>query len=164
MKDFDYKYQGIKFVELDRLFSVGFDDSDYFTKFQEVIGNYEIAGLYLLINSKNDQIYVGESTDILQRNKIEIKNGFGQENMKDFKWDKVILIWDGRPAVMSHFADDAFRKLLEKYCIKIFQGSKKYKCRNKIANPRLTKIRIKSKAIDYEKDVKELLESNFSFK
>ena len=57
----------------------------------EAIKGFDISGLYLLINSGKNKIYVGESSDIKTR-----------ANNHDDKWcisdgfDRMVLLWDGR--------------------------------------------------------------------
>ncbi len=160
MEDFDFfqrTIQGVKILGTDRLFLVDFEEMSYQEPFEKKFGNYEIAGLYLLINLKTNEIYVGESTDIIKRNKGEIKNGFTDEKKKDFKFDKIILIWDGRPTITSLFGDDAFRKLLEKYCIKLFKEHERYKCLNITENPRPTNLQTQIKSESFEKHILFLL-------
>jgi len=108
--------KGIKIKGTDRLFLLDFDEKNYLESFDKAFEEFDIAGLYLLINSKKPikEIYVGESTNLKTRNKGEIKKGYPNK-MKDFEFDKIILIWDGRPTTTSLFGDDTFRKLLEKF-------------------------------------------------
>jgi len=176
--------KGVKVVCTDRLFLLDFDDKNYLELFDEVFGKhgafgkraakakarqavkrnqslvntFDIAGLYLLINTKKtkNEIYVGESTDLRTRNKGENKKGYPNK-MKDFEFDKIILIWDGRPTTTSHFSEDSFRKLLEKYCIRFFKKQgKKYKCRNTVWNPRPTNFQTETKFENFKEHIDRL--------
>ena len=95
----------------------------------EAIKGFDISGLYLLINSDKNKIYVGESSDIKTR-----------ANNHDDKWcisdgfDRMILLWDGRPNTISHFGNETFRKTLEKKCIELFDGNSRYDLYNTTKN------------------------------
>ena len=95
----------------------------------EAIKGFDISGLYLLINSDKNKIYVGESSDIKTR-----------ANNHDDKWcisdgfDRMILLWDGRPNTISHFGNETFRKTLEKKCIELFDRNSSYDLYNTTKN------------------------------
>lgn len=122
------------------------------------IAKFEIAGLYLLINSKTKELYVGESTNVKERNEGEIKKGFTDKKKKGWEFDKIILIWDGRPTTTSPFGEDSFRKWLEKYCIQKFQEDETYECLNSVVNPKPTNFQTETKVKEYfEKHILLLL-------
>jgi len=92
------------------------------------IKNFVISGLYLLINSDKNKIYVGESSDVKTR-----ANNHDDDWLKtDGGFDRMILLWDGRPNTTSHFGNETFRKTLEKKCIELFRNHPSYKLYNKI--------------------------------
>jgi len=94
----------------------------------EAIKNFDISGLYLLINSDKNKIYVGESSDI----KIRANNHKKPKELMDDGFDRMILLWDGRPNTISHFGNETFRKILEKKCIKLFNEHSTYDLYNTI--------------------------------
>ena len=170
MEDYDFfqrydSIKGVKVIGTDRLLLLDFDDKNYhelfdneFGKVEKIkngkkikkIAKFEIAGLYLLINTHSDEIYVGESTNVKERNEIEIKKGFpDNKKLKDWKFDKIILIWDGRPTTTSLFGEDSFRKWLEKYCIQKFKEDKTYECVNSVGNPKPTNFQAETKIEKY---------------
>lgn len=166
MEDYNFfqRHESIKGVKVngtDRLFLLDFDDKNYHELLEKEFGTFEIAGLYLLINTKKAkrEIYVGESTSVKSRNMKEIKNGFPGK-MKDFEFDKIILIWDGRPTSTSLFGEDSFRKWLEKYCIRLFKNEDEYNCVNTTKNPKPTNFQIKTKSENFEKDILFLLKTH----
>ena len=97
------------------------------------IKNFDFSGLYLLIDSNKNEIYVGESSDAKTR-----ANNHPEFDLSSTKlqWDRMILLWDGRPNTTSHFGNETFRKTLEKECIKLFKHSSSYKCINDTENPK----------------------------
>ena len=90
------------------------------------VKNFYFSGLYLLIDSNKNEIYVGESSDV--------KTRANKHPEKEF--DRMILLWDGRPNTTSHFGNETFRKTLEKECIKLFKNKNNpsYKCINDVEN------------------------------
>ncbi len=92
------------------------------------INNFVFSGLYLLINSDKNKIYVGESSDVKTR-----ANNHNDKWCIDDGFDRMILLWDGRPNTTSHFGDETFRKTLEKKCIKLFREDESYKLYNTIS-------------------------------
>lgn len=59
MEDYDYfqrhnSIKGVRVKGTDRLFSLDFIDKNYFEILEKEFTKESIAGLYLLINSKND--------------------------------------------------------------------------------------------------------------
>ena len=93
----------------------------------EAIKNFDISGLYLLINSDKNKIYVGESSDVKTR-----ANNHKDKWCKSDGFDKMIILWDGRPNTISHFGNETFRKILEKKCIELFKKYSTYLLYNKI--------------------------------
>ena len=89
------------------------------------IKNFVISGLYLLINSDKNKIYVGESSDVKTR-----ANNHNDKWCIDDGFDRMILLWDGRPNTTSHFGNETFRKTLEKKCIKLFKKHSSYELYN----------------------------------
>ena len=89
------------------------------------IKNFVISGLYLLINSYKNKIYVGESSDVKTR-----ANNHKDKWCIDDGFDRMILLWDGRPNTTSHFGNETFRKTLEKKCIKLFKKHSSYELYN----------------------------------
>jgi|LWDU01.1.fsa_nt_gi hypothetical protein len=86
----------------------------------EAIKNFDISGLYLLINSDKNKIYVGESSDV----KTRAIHKDPKEKVVEDGFDRMILLWDGRPNTISHFGNETFRKTLEKKCIELFKEAK----------------------------------------
>mgnify|MGYP006445957803 FL=1 len=94
----------------------------------EAIKNFDISGLYLLINSDKNKIYVGEGSDV----KTRANNHDDPKELMDDGFDRMILLWDGRPNTISHFGNETFRKTLEKKCIKLFNEHSTYDLYNTI--------------------------------
>ena len=166
MEDYNFfqrhkSIKGVKIKGTDRLFLLDFDNKNYHEIFDKEFGEFEIAGLYLLINTKKAkwEIYVGESTNVKTRNKGEIKKGFAGK-MKNFEFDKIILIWDGRPTKTSLFGEDTFRKWLEKYCIQLFKNDDKYDCVNTTQKPKPTNFQTETMIANFKKHILALLKMN----
>ena len=113
------------------------------------VKNFDFSGLYLLIDSNKNEIYVGESSDVKTR----------ANNHPEIEFDKMILLWDGRPNTTSHFGNETFRKTLEKECIKLFKHSSSYKCINDTENPKKMDVNIiiKSSVDRFSDELKFLL-------
>ena len=94
----------------------------------EAIKNFDISGLYFLINSDKNKIYVGEGSDV----KTRANNHDNPKELMDDGFDRMILLWDGRPNTISHFGNETFRKTLEKKCIKLFNEHSTYDLYNTI--------------------------------
>lgn len=79
----------------------------------------EIACLYLLVNEDEDTVYVGETENAKDRIGQHRKNG---PKLKHGKHDfnKIVIIWDGRPIQTTKFSDSTIRKELEASLIKGF--------------------------------------------
>jgi len=144
--------QGITRAGTDRLYLLDFHGTQL-EKINEEFGDVNYSGLYLLINSTKNEIYIGESSNVKIRNEAEIK----KPPVPDFEFGKIILIWDGRPTTTSHFGVDAFRKSLEKICIRVFDDYSKYKCVNTVKNPKITNVQISSSVTRFTNDLYFLL-------
>ena len=114
------------------------------------IKNFVFSGLYLLINSDKNKIYVGESSDVKTR----------ANNHPEIEFDKMILLWDGRPNTTSHFGNETFRKTLEKKCIKLFKKQSSYYVINTIEEPKKMdeNIIIKSSVNRFSEELEFLLQ------
>ena len=146
--------QGVTRAGTDRLYLLDFHDMEYHKKIEEEFGDFNFSGLYLLINSTENKIYVGESSNVKIRNKGQIKTS----PVSGFKFNKIILIWDGRPTTTSHFGQDGFRKSLEKICINVFDiDYSKYKNVNSVKNPKVTNVRTNSSVVRFKHELYFLL-------
>ena len=120
------------------------------------IKNFVFSGLYLLINSDKNKIYVGESSDVKTR-----ANNHNDDWLKtDGGFDRMILLWDGRPNTTSHFGNETFRKTLEKKCIKLFKEQSRYDVINTIEEPKKMdeNIIIKSSVNRFSEELEFLLQ------
>ena len=119
-------------------------------EFKELI----LAGLYLLLDNTANKIYIGESSNISERLKQHIK----KIDIPDFKFDRILLVWDGRPVSTSHFGDEALRKSLEKECIKLFKNnSSKFQSVNTVEKPKETNFQVRSSSNRITKELNFLL-------
>ena len=118
------------------------------------IKNFVFSGLYLLINSDKNKIYVGESSDVKTR-----ANNHKDKWCIDDGFDRMILLWDGRPNTTSHFGNETFRKTLEKKCIKLFKKQSSYYVINTIEEPKKMdeNIIIKSSVNRFSEELEFLL-------
>ena len=118
------------------------------------IENFVLSGLYLLINSDKNKIYVGESSDVKTR-----ANNHNDKGCIDDGFDRMILLWDGRPNTTSHFGNETFRKTLEKKCIELFHKYSRYERNNKNEKPKKTdeNIIIKSSVNRFSEELEFLL-------
>ncbi len=114
------------------------------------VKNFVFSGLYLLINSYKNKIYVGESSDVKTR----------ANNHPEKEFDKMILLWDGRPNTTSHFGNETFRKTLEKKCIELFHKYSSYELNNKNEKPKKmdNNIIIKSSVNRFSEELEFLLQ------
>ena len=90
-------------------------------------GMGDIACLYLLVDTAGQRVYVGETENararIAQHCKGEgsaRRGGGGTQKIDGF--DKVAIVWDGRPIQTTRFSDGAIRKELEARLIRAFAG------------------------------------------
>ena len=138
----------------DRLYLLDFHKIDSIEKINEEFGDINYSGLYLLIDSTKNKIYVGESSNVKMRNKGEIKT----PPVQGFEFNRIILIWDGRPSTTSCFGEEGFRKSLEKVCINVFNNDySDYENINTVKNPKETNIRTKSSVTRFTNDLYFLL-------
>ena len=90
-------------------------------------GMGDIACLYLLVDTAGRRVYVGETENARERIAQHCKavgsvarRGGGGPKLDRF--DKVAIVWDGRPIQTTRFSDGAVRKELEARLIKAFAG------------------------------------------
>ncbi len=83
------------------------------------LGRIPFPGLYILFEGRN-KVYIGEAKSIYNRLKTHMSHPEDKIN----KWDRAIIINDGRPATQSDFNDTVVRKSLEIYLIKLFKANK----------------------------------------
>lgn len=86
----------------------------------------EIACLYLLVNENEKTVYVGETENAKDRIGQHRKNGPKSKNGKH-EFNKIAIVWDGRPIQTTKFSDNTIRKELEASLIKGFDISGKFK-------------------------------------
>lgn len=130
MDEYEYRefpeVDRIKRAVTERLVLTQFDKEDAMKKLSAELGGSNFAGLYLLIDASNHKIYIGESSDIKERVKQHIKSS----PVKEFEFEKIAVIWDGRPIETSHFIDETLRKALESESIKTFRSFSRYESVN----------------------------------
>lgn len=78
-------------------------------------GKLEFPSIYVLFEKK--KVYVGEAKCVYSRAKTHINS----PDQKIKKWERILIINDGRPATQSDFNDIVVRRALEDYVIKIFK-------------------------------------------
>ena len=83
-------------------------------------GENEFPSIYIL-NEGKKKAYVGEAKNIYNRLKTHMNNP--EDKIK--KWDKAVVINDGRPATLSLLNDPVIRKALELHLIKLL-GANRY--------------------------------------
>lgn len=86
----------------------------------------EIACLYLLVNENEKTVYVGETENAKDRIGQHRKSGPKSRNGKH-EFNKIAIIWDGRPIQTTTFSDNTIRKELEASLIRGFNASGKFK-------------------------------------
>jgi len=150
----DKDVQGVTRAGTDRLYLLDFH-VESIEKINVEFGDFDFSGLYLLIDSTKNEIYVGESANVQERIEAHMK----ESPVEGFEFDKITLIWDGRQTNTSHFSEMAFRKYLEKICIKVFViDYSKYKYVNSVTNPRVkTSVHTKSSVARFTNDLYFLL-------
>lgn len=135
MVEYEYrelpKLQGVKRVMVERLVLTEFDKEEAVKKVSQELSGADFGAVYFLINSNKQEIYIGETADIKNRIKQHCKNS----PVKGFEFDKIILIWDGRPIQTSSFNDTTLRKTLEYECINGFKNFSKYEPVNTVSSP-----------------------------
>lgn len=86
----------------------------------------EIACLYLLVNEGERTVYVGETENAKDRISQHRKSGPRSRRGKH-EFNKIAIIWDGRPIQTTRFSDNTIRKELEASLIKGFADFGEYK-------------------------------------
>ncbi len=89
-------------------------------KFNAELGKIDYPGIYILIESKLNKVYIGEAKNLYYR--LKTHNRTPEDKIKN--WDRVVIINDGRSANLSDFNDDAVRLFLEYYLIELFKANK----------------------------------------
>lgn len=87
---------------------------------QELRGNLEFPGIYILFDSKTKKVYVGEAKDVHNRLKTHLKTP--EEKIKG--WNRAVIVNDGRSAMQSDFNDSVIRKSIELYLIMLFKANR----------------------------------------
>lgn len=90
-----------------------------FEVFRKETGQSSYPGMYILFEGKN-KAYVGQAKDIYDR----IKTHMATPDEKIEKWNKMLIISDGRPANLSDLNDSVVRKGLELYLIQLLKVNK----------------------------------------
>lgn len=93
-------------------------------------GMVDIACLYLLVDTAGRTVYVGETENARARIAQHCKGGGpgarrgggGGSAQRLNRFDRVAIIWDGRPIQTTKFSDGAIRKELEARLIRAFAG------------------------------------------
>lgn len=151
MNEFEYKSfpetQGVKRVVTERLVLSQIRKEKSVKKVKQELSGSDFAGIYFLINTESMEIYVGETSDMINRIKQHCKN----PPVEDFDFDEVVLIWNGRPIETSHFNDDTLREMLEYESIEAFDDFSDYTTVNTVSSPTTMSIYQKS-TIDKFKD------------
>ncbi len=88
--------------------------------FNAELGKIDYPGIYILIESKMNKLYIGEAKSLYTR--LKTHSSTPDEKIKN--WDRVIIINDGRPANQSDFNDNVVRHELEYYLIALFKANK----------------------------------------
>lgn len=88
--------------------------------FNNELGKIDYPGIYILIETKVNKVYIGEAKSLYTR--LKTHNSAPEEKIKN--WDRVVIINDGRPANQSDFNDNVVRHELEYYLIALFKANK----------------------------------------
>ncbi len=88
--------------------------------FNNELGNINYPGIYILIETKSNKVYIGEAKNLYAR--LKTHNSAPEDKIKN--WDRVVIINDGRPANQSDFNDNVVRHELEYYIISLFKANK----------------------------------------
>lgn len=80
------------------------------------MGMGAIPCLYLLVDTAGRRAYAGETGNAAERIARHCRQGLGSG--VTFKFDTVVIIWDGRPVLTTRFNDGTVRKALEAVLIK----------------------------------------------
>ncbi|GEM_PF-2214846 len=126
MEAYEYRefpeINGIKRGSTDRLVLMQVSKEEAIKKIEAELHGAAFGGLYLLVDSANSQIYIGQSSDVKNRIREHIK----RSPVDNFEFDKVIVIWDGRTIETSHFNDETLRKALEAESITCFSEHSRF--------------------------------------
>jgi len=88
-------------------------------KLNKEMGGLQFPGNYVLFEGTK-KIYTGEAGDVYSRLKSHLRNP--DEKIK--RWDRALILNDGRPATQSDFNDPAVRLSVEMHLIKLFKANK----------------------------------------
>ncbi len=88
--------------------------------FNSELGKIDYPGIYILIETKLNKVYIGEAKSLYTR--LKTHNNTPEDKIKN--WDRVVIINDGRPANQSDFNDNVVRHELEYYLITLFKANK----------------------------------------
>ena len=86
----------------------------------------EIACLYLLVDEEEETVYIGETENARDRIGQHRKSGPKSKHGKH-EFNKIAIIWDGRPIQTTKFSDNTIRKELEASLIKGFTDFGKFR-------------------------------------
>ncbi len=88
--------------------------------FNAELGKIDYPGIYILIETKLNKVYIGEAKSLYTR--LKTHSSTPEDKIKN--WDRVVIINDGRPANQSDFNDNVVRLELEYYLISLFKANK----------------------------------------
>ena len=88
--------------------------------FNDELGKIDYPGIYILIETKLNKVYIGEAKSLYTR--LKTHSNTPEDKIKN--WDRVVIINDGRPANQSDFNDNVVRHELEHYLIDLFKANK----------------------------------------
>lgn len=88
--------------------------------FNSELGKIDYPGIYILIETKSNKVYIGEAKSLYTR--LKTHSNTPEDKIKS--WDRVVIINDGRPANQSDFNDNVIRLELEHYLISLFKSNK----------------------------------------
>lgn len=85
---------------------------------QRDLRELQFPGVYILIDSNEQRVYIGQSDHLTQR-----LNQHAQSPLRELtSWDRALVITDGRPLTLSDFAEAVIRESLESALIRQFQS------------------------------------------
>ncbi len=88
--------------------------------FNDELGKIDYPGIYILIETKLNKVYIGEAKSLYTR--LKTHSNTPEDKIKN--WDRVVIINDGRPANQPDFNDNVVRHELEHYLIDLFKANK----------------------------------------
>lgn len=103
--------------------------------FNTELGKIDYPGIYILIDTKLNKVYIGEAKNLYTR--LKTHSHTPEDKIKN--WDRVVIINDGRPANQSDFNDNVIRLELEYYLIVLFKANK-YKVVSQGSNQTLNSL------------------------